>query len=152
MTRVNLVPADQLADQHLFAEWRELKMIPRLVRKNLQRGTPMVDLPAKYTMNAGHVRFFYDKMLWLFNRYHFLEDELHFRDYKLSAFDASKAFLNDMPPHLLKTWAPSPEEVKINVERIVTRLKERPTWYRYYGKPKSPDFFERFYETKNQNS
>ena len=27
MTRVNLVPVEELADQHLFAEWREIKRL-----------------------------------------------------------------------------------------------------------------------------
>ena len=35
MTRINLLPPSQLADQHLIAEWRELPRIFGLVKKKL---------------------------------------------------------------------------------------------------------------------
>jgi deoxyribonuclease (pyrimidine dimer) len=37
MTRVNLVNVEHLADQHLFAEFRELKMVPVALRRSLKQ-------------------------------------------------------------------------------------------------------------------
>lgn len=142
MTRVNLVYVEDLADQHLFAEWRELKMIPAKVRKNLANSVPLTNIPAKYTLSTGHVKFFYDKMDWLYLRHQSLTRELKKREFNISEFNAYEAFLHEMPDELITSvWAPTIDEVKINVERISERLHQRPEWYRYYGEVKDPDFF-----------
>lgn len=35
MTRINLVPPSELMDQHLFAEFREIKMVPRSLHRSI---------------------------------------------------------------------------------------------------------------------
>ena len=40
MTRINLVPPEELTDQHLFAELREIKMVPRSLARSLAWCTP----------------------------------------------------------------------------------------------------------------
>ncbi len=35
MTRINLVPSQELMDQHLFAEFREIKMVPKSLRRSI---------------------------------------------------------------------------------------------------------------------
>ena len=79
MTRVNLVPPGELTDQHLFAEFRELKMIPKSLARSLRaRGLEGVVrmVPAKFTLGTGHVSFFYDKGAYLAARYELLIAEL----------------------------------------------------------------------------
>lgn len=162
MTRINLVKPEDLADQHLFAEWREIKMIPARVKKlysqyeeDIASGKlkmlgfvrhRMTDLPSKYTMSTGHVRFFYDKMLFLFDRYKILTEELKIRNYSIAEHDARALFFDGMTIHnRTREWSPSPPEVLINIQRISERLNERPDWYRYHGVVKPPSFFiERF--------
>lgn len=160
MTRINLVKVEDLADQHLFAEWREIKMIPAKVKKlwaasvNAAHSTGtrvsttifqekyMSTIPEKYTMSTGHVRFFYDKMLFLSDRYKLLTEELHKREFKIAEHDARALFFDGMSFHTrTREWTPTPSEVLINIDRISTRLKERPTWYKYYGEVKPPEFF-----------
>ena len=36
MTRINLIHPSELTDQHLFAEFREIKMIPKSLRRSLR--------------------------------------------------------------------------------------------------------------------
>ncbi len=142
MTRVNLVLPKDLADQHLFAEWRELKMIPAKVRKNLSNAVPMNDLPNAYTLSTGHVRFFYDKLGWLYIRHQSLTRELQNRNFKISPFNAYEAFLHEMPDDLIgNNWFPTTDDLKVNVTRIIERLNQRPQWYRHYGEIKDPAFF-----------
>jgi deoxyribonuclease (pyrimidine dimer) len=145
MTRINLVHVEDLADQHLFAEWREIKMIPAKVRKNLASAVPMDELPARYTLSTGHVRFFYDKLGWLYLRFQNLTRELRKRNYNIPSnfnINAYGIFLHEMPDDMVSgVWTPSVEEIAINVERIVQRLNERPNWYRYYGEVCASDFF-----------
>lgn len=163
MTRINLVRPEDLADQHLFAEWREIKMIPARLKKLWARHIETLNamtekrtasgpslfaekylsnIPKDYTLSTGHVTFFYDKMLFLSDRYKILTHELHERKYKIADHDARALFFDGMP-YQTRTdgWSPRPSEVLINIERIAERLNQRPTWYRHYGEVKSPSFF-----------
>lgn len=109
MTRVNVVPPATLADQHLFAEFRELKMVPMSLRRSLlsalrayftgpmvlyhgldllavcasKGDDPVADLlrklPQVYTLGKGHVSFFYDKGAFLHERYAAVRAELDVR-------------------------------------------------------------------------
>ena len=82
MTRINLVPPEELMDQHLFAEFREIKMVPKsLARSIAARGVQGVQkrIPTAFTLNTGHVSFFYDKGAYLVGRYALLRQELERR-------------------------------------------------------------------------
>ena len=35
MTRINVIPVDQLTDQHLVAEYREMLMVPASLKRSL---------------------------------------------------------------------------------------------------------------------
>ena len=146
MTRVNLVSVEDLADQHLFAEGRELKMIPAKVRKLWLSNTVniismRVNSVPEYTMSTGHVTFFYDKIEWLYRRHLALTEELEKRKFNISNYDSYLGFHHGIPGELIGNWKPTIREIKINVGRISERLHQRPTWYRYYGEIKSPEFF-----------
>jgi len=142
MTRVNLVRVEDLADQHLFAEWRELKMIPSRVKRNLRDGVPMFDIPKEYTLSSGHVRFFYDKFDWLYERHVSLTNELINRNFELSEYISYHHFIDTIPIKLAASfWLPTTKEIKINIDRISERLNQRPDWYRHYGVVQPPEFF-----------
>jgi deoxyribonuclease (pyrimidine dimer) len=149
MTRINLVRPEDLADQHLFAEWREIKMVPAALRRSLK--TKSVDAVLKsvgttYTLNAGHVLFFVDKMTWLANRYTELTYELINRDYNITEHSTLDIFFKDIPVEFtLDKWASVSAEVEINVNRINLRIGQRPDWYKHYGEPKSPEYFAALY-------
>lgn len=85
MTRINLVDPAVLTNQHLLAEWRELPRIFTAVRKLLDKGCTVdqVNIPPKYKLGTGHVRFFYNKLLYLYGRWQKLTFELQKRDYNL---------------------------------------------------------------------
>ena len=64
MTRINIVPTSELADQHLVAEYRELFMVGSALQRTLKsknRDKTLSSLPEKYTLSTGHVKFFYNK-------------------------------------------------------------------------------------------
>ena len=149
MTRVNLVEVEDLADQHLFAEWRELKMVPASLRRSLKTKSIqniLKGIPEKYTLNTGHVSFFFNKMVFLHNRYLKLTEELKNRNYNITEHDADEIFFSDVPAEFKQLeWSPTKDEIQVNINRIVLRLNERPDWYRYYGKVISPNYFEELY-------
>lgn len=150
MTRINLVHVEDLADQHLFAEWREIKMVPAKVRKLWEDKTlgEVVDIlsraPETYTMSTGHVSFFYNRAQFLHDRYEELTAELLKRQYNITqSKTAQELFLDKIPLWAFSPlrWIPSIPEIKINVDRISERLHQRPEWYRHYGKVQPPEFF-----------
>lgn len=80
MTRINLVPPAELCDQHLLAEHRELTRIPNAVAKGKYHLTGQ---PAEYKLGEGHVRFFFNKMAFLKNRYDLLHAECKARGFNV---------------------------------------------------------------------
>lgn len=144
MTRVNVVPVSELADQHLFAEFRELKMVPRSLNRSLaskasrfptfqqQVSAVLCLLPVTYRLGAGHVSFFYDKGLYLQNRYSDICRELARRGVNYDAnalLDPLRIFTQDA--RLCKDYTPTPEALAENRARINERLQQRPGWYRW---------------------
>lgn len=149
MTRINLVDVKYLADQHLFAERREIKMVPAALRRSL-RTRKIKDIlnsvPQRYTLNTGHVTFFYPRMQFLTARYKLLTAELLSRNYALS--DPSGDFTQytaGIPGEFNCTeWTPDKHEIAINVERILLRISNKPQWYKYRGVKLEPAFYEKY--------
>ena len=68
MTRINLVPPEELSDQHLVAEYREIFMVGSSLQRSLRPPNwekTKESIPKKFTLNKGHVKFFYDKGKYL---------------------------------------------------------------------------------------
>lgn len=139
MTRINLVPPDELMDQHLFAEFREIKMVPRsLARSIVARGLDesLRRIPSAFTLNAGHVSFFYDKGGYLHERFASLKIELRRRAFRFderSALDPDGTYRSD--PRLNQSYVPTPEALALVRTRIAERIDARPGWYRHCGHP-----------------
>jgi deoxyribonuclease (pyrimidine dimer) len=141
VTRVNLVPVGELADQHLFAEWREVKMVPRSLARSLEsRSMELVlaRVPEVFTLNAGHVMFFYDKYEFLRQRYEALTTELVARGYNLApehALDATGVW-SRLPRAFHQHYVPPAAAVKLSRARIEQRIAIQPNWYRWRGLPR----------------
>ena len=71
MTRINIIPVEELFDQHLIAEYREITMVPAALKRTLKskKGLDVSRINSKYTLNKGHVYFFYNKGKYLNKRY-----------------------------------------------------------------------------------
>lgn len=130
-----------LTDQHLFAEWREIKHVPAALKRRLINhdvSSTLKAIPAFFTLNTGHVTFFYDKMAFLSARYDALTEELQKRAYSLNTEDCSgfSKWLDGIPQEFKqKAYTPCNEAVQISRDRIDLRISEKPSFYRYYGKP-----------------
>ena len=84
MTRINLIEPNELTDQHLIAEYREITMVPAALKRTLNSkiGLRKDKISKKYTLNTGHVYFFYDKGLYLNKRYDEIIAEMKQRGFK----------------------------------------------------------------------
>lgn len=116
MTRINVIPVTELSRQHLVAEYREIVRVFALAR-------PVNDAPANYTLGTGHVKFFYDKLAWIFARFSSLCGEMTRRGYNPTM--SPDMFIHYMyeKPDLWNhcDWVPSDEALRINRERIRER-------------------------------
>ena len=146
MTRINLVPPSELTDQHLFAEFREIKMIPKSLARSLQaalaRGEMLyefwLNIPTYYfTLGTGHVKFFYNKGAYLRKRYEAIKIELLRRGINFnteSLLDPDGVF-EALGEYFNHDYSPTPEALVIIRARIAEKITMKPHWYRYEGKP-----------------
>jgi deoxyribonuclease (pyrimidine dimer) len=131
MTRINIVPPNELTDQHLIAEYREITMVPAALKRTLlsKGGLRKNKISTHYTLNTGHVYFFYNKGKYLHRRY----DEL-IREMRLRGFtaDPNRVFPYEifMDNGLYEDWIPTIEDYKIIRERIRQKIAMKPDWYR----------------------
>ena len=131
MTRINIVEPSELTDQHLIAEYREIFMIAGSLKRTLmsKTGYDKSKVPKKYTLNKGHVYFFYNKGKYLNNRYQKIILELEKREFKLSKdrFFPKEIFIDN---NLYNDWEPSLDDYTIIRERIKNKISMKPEWYR----------------------
>lgn len=122
MTRINVVPVEELENMHLLAEYRELPRIFQL-SKNFFASKKKIDFPEKYTLGKGHVKFFYDKLIWLARRQEQIVQEMKKRGFS-PKFENPKDLMLDCPEEALGDYLVTEEALQINRERIALRLKE----------------------------
>jgi len=132
MTRINVVDPEYLTDQHLMAEYRELPMVMGSLRRSVQSKNGLPKIPSEYTLNKGHVSFFYNKGKFLHRRYKALVAELLKRGYTLDP-DRKADFTVFIDSDLYEEWQPGEQALRINVERVTQRILQKPHWYRYKG-------------------
>lgn len=134
MTRCNLVPPSELADQHLFSEFRELKMIPKSLARSIRaRGIPgvLAIIPPTYRLGKGHVSFFYNKGAYLHERYYKIKQELRLRGIRfneLSAFDPDGTMECN---EFWRNWYPPEEALALIRARLAEKVAMKPNWYRW---------------------
>ncbi len=131
MTRINIISPKELYDQHLIAEYREITMVPAALNRTLKSksGLILTKIPKKYTLNKGHVYFFYNKGKYLHKRYNEIIIEMKNRGFKTNQdrLFPKQIFIDT---NLYYDWHPSKEDTKIIKQRINEKLKQKPDWYR----------------------
>lgn len=118
MTRINVVPVEELCDQHLLAEHRELTRIPNCVAKGRYS---LKDQPSDYVLGTGHVKFFYDKLGYLFARYAALDVECSRRKFS-PTWKWPETI--DLTHKLWGYYDPTPDALALNRKRIAERMAE----------------------------
>ena len=131
MTRINLVPPIELTDQHLIAEYREIFMVAGSLRRTLlsKNGYDESKVSKKYTLNKGHVYFFYNKGKYLHKRYLDLISEMKSRGFAPmeARMFPDKIFINN---NLYNDWVPDNDDLLLIRKRINQKIQMKPNWYR----------------------
>ena len=123
MTRINIIPVSELYDQHLIAEYREITMVPAALNRTLESkiGLDKNKISQQYTLNKGHVYFFYNKGEYLQIRYNEIIAEMKKRNFKP---DPGRKFPKNIfiDNNLYHDWTPTKEDYKIIRERISQKI------------------------------
>lgn len=129
MTRINVVPVEELTNKHLFAEYREL---PRAMRRAVlatykARCPSDIKIAPAYLLGTGHELFFIDKCAWLYSRWLQLRNELVARGYNLGeqfqTIVRSRArFIRRHGSRFYGSYQPTADAAIINRQRIQERL------------------------------
>ena len=131
MTRINIVPVSELMDQHLIAEYREITMVPAALNRTLnsKKGLDHNKISDEFTLNSGHVYFFYDKGKYLHNRYILIINEMKRRGFKpdKNRIFPVKIFKDN---GLYNDWVPTPYAYTVIRKRIQEKIQLKPDWYR----------------------
>lgn len=116
MTRVNAgIDPKELPDNLLLAEHKE---ITRIVNAVAGYRATVADIPESFVLGPGHVKFFYNKIGYLKQRYEALYAECKARGFKVTY--KGSAF-NDVPENLMNDWLATLEDRKLVIERIQSK-------------------------------
>lgn len=131
MTRINAnISPKHLHRRHLIAEYREITMVPAALRRSLMTRTASAirkGIPEKFTLNKGHVTFFFDKMEFLRKRFEALCDEIEARGYKC---DRGRAVaFGGFDPEFNTDWLATARDNELVWERIELRMAQKPHLY-----------------------
>lgn len=124
ITRINVVPVQELNQKMLVAEYVEIMRLPGNLEKALNRKSKPFsfdEIPSQYVLGTGHVKFFFNKMQYLEKRFEQLVEEMLRRGYNPNYRDSSiftrcsYEFYND--------YIPTENALEINRARIKERTK-----------------------------
>ena len=132
MTRINLINPSKLSDQHLIAEYREIFMVGSALQRSIKSSSwekTKRELPNKFTLNKGHVKFFYNKGEYLNKRY--LKIIAEMRNRGMNPDPKRKFKRHQWPNEFYNDWEPNEKDIKIINERIREKLSQKPNWYKW---------------------
>jgi deoxyribonuclease (pyrimidine dimer) len=116
VTRINVgIHPKELPDKLLLAEHREIKRIPNVIKSGRYS---LAGIPAKFTLGKGHVKFLYNKLRFLHNRYVSLHTECIARSFNVQ--DYSSAW-SGVPEDLYLDYETTEEDRSLIVERILSK-------------------------------
>ena len=122
MTRINVVPVQELQREHLVAEYKEIVRVFALAR-SAQYELHKKKIPNEYTLGTGHVLYFYDKLKYITERYNSLCTEMKHRGYVCNRVDQSE-LEQGIDRSLFWNYIPTNAALALNRARISERLAD----------------------------
>jgi deoxyribonuclease (pyrimidine dimer) len=112
-----------------MAEINEICMLFTYVKKY----PVLKNIPLNYKLGRGHMLFFKNKLLYLFKRLKALETEMRKRGLNPNAkrIQTISTKVEKLPIFYKTSFSPSVNDLKIIRERIYSKLKLKPEWYKH---------------------
>lgn len=132
MTRINVIPVEELSDQHLIAEYREL---PRIIK---QEHIYVGDAPDKYVLGKGHIKWAIKHGNFCMYRYYLLCEEMKYRGFKVnySYEDLDKLATDNQIRLYTQNYWPTDDDIELSRNRIKEKLAMKPQWYKWTNRQK----------------
>lgn len=120
MTKINVVPPEELHRELLLMEYRAVPLVFKLIHGAQKRGlTPATaSIPSRYTTDKWHAHFFYDKGKFLVKRYVALVKEMVNRGIVFD-FRAPHELSEGLDAHWLNDW--EPDDLALYLNRLKLR-------------------------------
>lgn len=138
MTRINsAISVQNLTDEHLLAEHREIKRLPDNFLKALKSGA-LRRIPKDFCLGTEHVTFFLNKQQFLMKRYEQIHAECLRRGFNVEDYSKNwYSLANCMAHHnCWNDYTPTNDEKVLLDIRICERTTaSRKKYFHYYGKP-----------------
>lgn len=138
--RINIIPVEFLTDVHLRAEFREIIMSIHYYKRsvNSPKGIDRKKIPSEYTLNSGHAMFFYNKFLFIKNRYFQLLEEMKNRGFGTESIEELflPLFEGIIPSFEINDYEVTKKDILVNIQRILEKIhymeftKGKPTYYK----------------------
>lgn len=120
MTRINVgVCPNELPSKLLMAEFYEMIRIPNAIIT--MRVDLSVPIPLDFTLGKGHVRFFYNKIKYLHEKYNEIYLEAQSRGYNVTHNDRSFVLVHKIYPELYNDWFAGPLDRELIIDRIESK-------------------------------
>lgn len=121
MTRINVIPVEELSDQHLIAEYREL---PRVLKQNININ--INDAPNTYKLGTGHVKWAKKHSKYVEIRFTQLVKEMQHRGFQTNFTSTNNIHNNNGDNYQITEL-----DIQTNKQRIIEKLNKKPTFYRW---------------------
>lgn len=80
------------------------------------------NIPEKFTLGTGHVKFFYDKLFYLYSRYQEIYNECVSRGYRVQNYEGAFHPVYKTPLcDLFNNWQPSEEDINLVKQRLLEK-------------------------------
>ena len=120
MTRINVdIDPSELPSKLLVAEFYEMIRIPNAIVA--MRVDLSVPIPFEFTLGKGHVRFFYNKIKFLHDRYIYIYRECLERGFNVTFNDRSFILVLKFYPELYNDYISGPLDRQIVIDRIESK-------------------------------
>lgn len=117
MTRINVgIKPKELNKQLAFAEYREIKRIPNAIISGKANINSII--PSEFILGQGHVKFFYNKLGFLYKRYKALQQRCIDLHISIANYDDSFDIAWLMYPQLFGNYEPSSRDRELVLERF----------------------------------
>lgn len=124
MTRINLVPVEELADQHLIAEYREL---PRCIKQKINTE----EAPERYCLGKGHMKWARKHSKFLLERYGLILKEMRYGGFspKFDFKELEKEFFENVEMNNRKDYSPDEKDRHLSRSRLFEKILLKPEFY-----------------------